>query len=95
MTVREPEWSADDLAALIASRRDERARRGPHGYTMDVALDPDNQFMFDAGKPRRDWALKALQDAQERYFSENESARGDRSLVWDVKLQERTQPPPR
>jgi hypothetical protein len=85
VTVREPEWSVDDRALVIASRRAERVKRGPHGYPLEVAMDPANQFAFDPGNPSRDWAMKALQDAQEAFFTANPSARGDRSLVWDVK----------
>jgi hypothetical protein len=86
VTVQEPEWSPDDVALVIASRRDERVKRGPHGYPLEMAMDPENQFAFEPGKPRRDWAMKALQDAQEAYFTSNKDARGDRSLVWDVSL---------
>lgn len=85
VTVREAEWSPDDVALLIASRRDERVRRGPHGYTLEEATDPANQFAWDAGKPRKDWIMAAMQKAQELYFTENPSARGDRSLIWEPK----------
>lgn len=85
VTVVEPEWSAEDRALLVASRRAERVKRGPHGYSLEEAMDPANQFRFDPGKPRRDFAMKALQDAQRAYFKANPDARDDRSLVWDVK----------
>jgi hypothetical protein len=47
-------------------------------------MDPANQFAFTAGRPKRDWAMAALNAAQDAYYSENPKAKGDSSLVWDV-----------
>lgn len=83
-TVRESEFTPDEVASLLASRRASLARRGSHGYTLEEAMDPANQFAFKPVAPRRDWALKAVYDAQQKFFAENPTAKGDPSLVWDV-----------
>jgi hypothetical protein len=84
VTIREPEFSTVDTAALLEARRRARVRRGPHGYTIAEATDPDNQFAFVA-KPRQDWAMRALNQAQEAYKRDNPGATDLSSLVWDVK----------
>lgn len=63
-------------------------RRGPHGYPLAEAMDPANQFGFDVGAPKRDWALKALNDKQEQFYKQFPAAKGDSSYVWDVKKRE-------
>lgn len=83
VTVREAEFSPLDVAALLEVRRRARVRRGPHGYTIAEATDPENQFAFVA-KPRQDWAMRALNQAQETYKRENPKATDLHSLVWDV-----------
>jgi hypothetical protein len=83
VTIREAEFSPLDVAALLEARRRARVRRGPHGYTIAEATDPDNQFNFVA-KPRQDWAMRALNQAQEAYRAENPKATDLHSLVWDV-----------
>lgn len=88
MTVREVEWSPDDLALVLASRRRANQRRGPHGYTLAESMDPTNQFAFDVTNPKRDWAMKALNDKQEQFYKQYPSAKGDPSFVWDVKKRE-------
>lgn len=47
-------------------------------------MDPANQFAFRPGEPRRDWAAKAVYDAQKAFFAVNPDAKGDPSLVWNV-----------
>lgn len=83
-TVREAEFSPLDVAVLIEARRRQRARRGPHGYTMAEATDPENQFAFRVDKPVRDWASKALSTAQKRWFAEHPEDKDDPSLVFHV-----------
>lgn len=83
VTIREPEFSALDVAVLLEARRRVRVRRGPHGYTIAEATDPANQFAFVA-KPRQDWAMRALNQAQDAYKRENPKATDLNSLVWDV-----------
>lgn len=85
VTLREAEYSPEDVAALVESRRAEHVRRGPHGIPLTEAMDPANQFEFEATGPKRDFALYALHHKQEAYFKENPSARGDPSLVFSVR----------
>lgn len=84
VTVREAEFSPLDVAALIEARRRQRVRRGPHGYTVADATDPDNQFAFKAGRPVRDWAMVALTTAQKQWFAEHPDDKNDPSLVFHV-----------
>lgn len=81
--MREPEFDDLDVAALIEARRRARVRRGPHGYTIEEATDPANQFAFEA-KPRQDWAMKTQLETERRYREANPDAKDLASLVWDV-----------
>jgi hypothetical protein len=74
----------DDVALLIASRRAANVRRGPHGIPLVEAMDPANQFAFEATGPKKDWALAALKARQDAYYTENPKAKGDPSLVFSV-----------
>ena len=85
VTVRESEFSLGDVAALVASRRAESVRRSPTGYTLAEAKDPANQFAFEVKNPKRDWAVAALNSAQERFYTQYPKAKGDPSLIWDVR----------
>lgn len=84
MTVREAEWSADDLAAVLAAGRRANVKRSVTGYPLSEATDPANQGKFTVGLPDRDFALEKLQREQENYERQYPSAKGDRSLVWTV-----------
>lgn len=44
---REPEFSREDVAALLALKR-MRADVGDHGFSMSEATDPANRGMFEA-----------------------------------------------
>jgi hypothetical protein len=71
---REPEFTAPDVAYLLASRRAEH-EVGPHGIPMSEAMDPANQFMFRGpAAPKVDWAEKALKDAMDAFYKANPSA---------------------
>ena len=83
-TVREAEFTPDEVASLLASRRAAGVRRGSHGYTIAEATDPANQFAFAPSKPVRDWAMKAMHSAQQQWYAEHPEDKGDPSLVWTV-----------
>jgi hypothetical protein len=84
VTVREAEWSADDVALLIASRRAANVKRGPHGIPLVDAMNP--ALDWDVPDiPKRDYALAALLRKQEAYEKKYPSAKGDRTLVWSAK----------
>lgn len=85
VTVREPEFSADDLAALIVSRRDSLVRRGPHGHPLSEATDPANQFKYYVEHPIQDWALTAAQRAQDHFYAANPQLKKDSTLIFPVK----------
>lgn len=71
-TFREPEWLDSDREAVIAVL-ELRRMIGPHGQPLDEAMSPDaDPSSWDAKyryvvKPKRDFAAKALSDAQEAY----------------------------
>ena len=83
-TVREAEFTPDEVASLLASRRAANVKRGPHGYPISVATDPANQFAFAPAKPVRDWAMVAMATAQKQWYAEHPEDKGDPSLVWNV-----------
>ena len=65
---RDPQFTREDVALMIASRRLERDM-GSHGISMSEAMDPANQFAFDAQEaPRIDWAEKKLRDNMDRFY---------------------------
>ena len=70
MVRREPEFTAPDVAFLLASRRAEQAL-GPHGIPISEATDPANQYAFEADEfPLVDWAEKTLKDAIDKRHRE-------------------------
>lgn len=86
MTVvtREPEFSRDDVASLLALRRLEQ-EIGPHGFPMSEATDPANQFAFEGyEKPRTDYVEKARRDAMEAFYKRYPDANRN-GHIWGVK----------
>ena len=67
VVTRDPEFTPAGVALLLASRR-KAAEPMSHGIPLHEAMDPANQFAFEAqDKPVTDWADKALKDAQDRF----------------------------
>jgi hypothetical protein len=73
LSTREPEFSEDDVALLLAHIRHQRSIQ-PHGYTLDEAIspeaDPSNRkgaYYFRAGAPYIDFAEKARLDEQRKF----------------------------
>jgi hypothetical protein len=65
---RDPEFTAQDRAWLLASRAAD-AEPMSHGIPLSEAMDPANQFAFKGpGKPQVDWAEKALRDDIDAYY---------------------------
>jgi hypothetical protein len=96
VTVREAEFSPEDVALLIASRRSERVKRSPTGYTIAEATDPENADAFYVRRnekgvplPKRDYSMIPLLRAQDDYYKQFPDAKGDSSYVWTV--EKRTQ----
>jgi len=84
VTLREPEFSPWDVAAMLEDRRQSRLRRGSHGVLMAEAMDPDNQFAFEVEGPVTDWAQAKLDDAQEAYRKKYPNA-NMHALHWTVR----------
>lgn len=71
MTVvtRDPEYTPVDLARLLAARRVEQSTPD-HGIPMAEAMDPANQYAFEApDMPDVDWAAKVRKDKQDAYYN--------------------------
>lgn len=85
VTIREAEFSPMDVAALLEARRRQRVKRGPHGYPVTEAMDPENQFAFKAEAPVRDWAMAALHQAEKAWYASHPEDKGDPSLVFPVR----------
>lgn len=83
VTVREPEFTPWDRAALLADVADSKELRGSHGRLISEVTDPANQFAYEAEPPAMDWAQKALDDAQEAYKKKNPKASLG-ALLWRV-----------
>ena len=81
VVTRDPEFTREDVALLLASRR-KAAEQFSHGIPLHEAMDPANQFAFEAQeRPVIDWADKALKDASDRFYEsrpKGESRNGHR-----------------
>jgi hypothetical protein len=75
VTTREPEFDAAEVAYLLASREIESAPKNALGFPLEVAIDPANSGRFVAPTmPTTDFAVKALEDSKELYYSYDPSA---------------------
>lgn len=84
VTLREPEFSPWDVAAMLEDRRVAGLRRGPHGLLMSEAMDPENQFAFEAEGPVTDWAQAKLDEARDAYRKKYPDANMS-ALHWAVR----------
>lgn len=67
VTVREAEFSAEDVEWLLASRRRSRIPRGSHGVPLAEATNPTFQYDWEVGLPVTDFVHKKLAAAKEAY----------------------------
>lgn len=90
--MREPEFTPDEVAVLLASRRADNAPRGQHGVLLSEAVDPANdpssrkatgRFVVDP--PSVDFAALALQRAKDGW--KKNYPEDDRPLLWPVRLE--------
>lgn len=73
VAIPEPEWSAEDVALLVASRQQER-ELGSHGIPLSEAMDPANQFKFRGqDAPKVDYAEKARKDAEAAFYKKHDT----------------------
>lgn len=90
VTVREPEFSPEDVAVMLESRRLDSRPRGPHGLLLSVATDPGmNPLSIDArgrfvAEPVADYAQSAIDQAkaERRKKVKDED---DWALMWSVR----------
>lgn len=82
VTVREAEWTRDEVALFVAARRVE-ADMGPHGIPWSRAVDPDAKFMADP-VPTLNKAVDAVARAEDAYHKKWPNA-PKRGLVWRVR----------
>lgn len=65
VSVPEPEFSAADVAALVASRRAEAAPRDAYGVLLSEATDPELRYSW-APEPVTDFVVEAVEKAREK-----------------------------
>lgn len=85
VAVSEPRFTVGEKDALLASRRAERAPRGPHGRLLAEATDPAHQYDWVVPKPTRDFAeakRRAAIDAYRKKYPDTDHT----SLLWSVRL---------
>jgi len=86
VTVREGEFTPDEVALLLASRR-VAADMGSHGVPMSEATDPAHRGKFIVNEaPRVDYARLAIAKKRDHYYAENPSAKDDSAAhIWYIK----------
>lgn len=87
VTVREPEFSDWDRAALLADRARDLAPRSRTGILMSEAIDRKNFGRFVVPPPFTDLAAKALDEAQQAWREKHGEKSSDH-LVWRVELED-------
>lgn len=71
VTTREPEWTPEERAYLLASRRIEFEPKNKFGIPLSESMDVANQFRWKPFTlPSIDWAEKAHGDAIDQYYKE-------------------------
>lgn len=83
VTVSEALWTPDDVAVALASRHAAGAPRGAHGLLLSEVTDPEHAAEWDVPLPKRDFALKKLNEAQaerRKRYPDDDGA----SLLWTV-----------
>lgn len=83
VTVREAEFSAEDVEWLLASRRRARIPRGGHGLPLAESTDPAFQYDWEVGLPVTDFAQQKLDAAREAYRKQYPDADMG-ALLWTV-----------
>jgi len=86
VTAREPEFSPDQVALLLASHALEVEPRNAYGVPMSEATDLKNQWRF---KPTRktDWSAKAVADAADALAKQYPDGNHN-GHVWSVQLRD-------
>lgn len=86
VTVREPEFTPDEVNLLVASRRVE-AGMGSHGVPMAEATDPKYAGKWRINEePRVDYVSLAIAKNRDTHYTQYPRAKDDaRSHIWYVK----------
>lgn len=89
VTVREPEWSPDEVANQLASVRLE-GDMGSHGVLMSEATDIAYQGRWVINEtPQVDHVRLAMKRHEERYYTQHPEMKDDRQAhIWYVKGRE-------
>lgn len=87
VTMREPEFTSDDLMRILASRRDSAAPRGAHGHLLSEATDPATQGRWKA-TPTTDFIQQALNRAQKKFREEHGDVVDTDALLWGAELED-------
>lgn len=67
VTATQSRFTPREVALLLASRREENAPRGSHGFKLSEATDPENKDAFTVPLPITDFAEKALIRERKKY----------------------------
>jgi len=69
VTVRESEFTPDEVALRLALGRVKAVPRNRLGVPLSEAMDPANQFKFQPlDKPEMDWSEKVVEDKKDAYY---------------------------
>lgn len=82
VSVPEPRFTAQEIALLLASRREENLPRGKHGWLLSDATDPANMGQIEVPLPMTDFVAKALSEAQDEWREANGDKAGLEYLLW-------------
>jgi hypothetical protein len=89
ITVREPEYTPQDQALMVADWYEQREPKNGYGIPITEATDPANAQAFVVPYPRRDFAAQAAGRARKQY--EKDYPHDDpSSLLWRVERAEPT-----
>jgi hypothetical protein len=84
VTTREPEYSDQDRALLLADWAERQEPRGAHGIKLSESTDPKFQYDWEVDLPTTDFAQEKLHKEQESYKNTYPDADVS-SLLWRVK----------
>ena len=70
-TTREPEWDAQEVGYLLASRAIEFEPKNSLGTPLSVAMDPKHQFdWIPPTAPTIDWQEKSAGDTKDGFYKQ-------------------------
>ncbi|MFT4281171.1 hypothetical protein [Microbacterium sp.] len=91
VTVREPEYSENDMLLILASRREDQRPMSRTGLPLDVATDPRNDGQFEH-IPTTDLALKDSNKVQKDFRDRYGDVVDVDALIWETRLRDDAPP---